>query len=112
LLKVSLFEVFIIASLATYRLTTMIHNETGPGDIFGALRFRLGVRYDQYSNPYGTNWISEGILCFYCLSVWMGLLIGVILALAVYLKQTDLLALALIPFALSGLAVYLKKAVG
>lgn len=108
----SLFEVFIVSALATYRLTAMLHNEAGPGDIFGGLRHRLGVRFDTYSNPYSTNWVSEGILCFYCLSVWVGILITLFLigmSLAGFLATANLV---LFPFALSGVAVYLKKAVG
>ncbi len=108
----SLFEIFIIAALATYRWTALIHNEAGPADIFGRLRNRLGVKFDQYSNPYGTNWFAEGILCFYCLSVWIGIGIFLWLMIAALLGFLLLGAILLFPFALSGVAVYLKKAVG
>jgi hypothetical protein len=108
----SLFELFIIAALATYRWTAMIHSEAGPADIFVRFRSRIGVKFDQYSNPYGTNWVSEGVLCFYCLSVWIGILITVFL---IGMMLADFLAIAsllLFPFALSGVAVYLKKLAG
>lgn len=108
----SLFEVFIIAALAVYRITAMLHNEAGPGDIFGKLRSRLGVKFDQYSNPYGTNWVSEGILCFYCLSVWIGFVVTFWLVVAALLQFFLVGVFLLLPFALSGVAVYLKKAVG
>jgi len=117
-----LFELFIIGTLATYRWTAMLNNEAGPGDIFGKLRTRLGVKFDQYSNPYGTNWISEGMLCFYCLSVWVALFIsGIIVVFIIYGRLTnheppltfiEAALLVLLPFAMSGGAVYLKKAVG
>lgn len=108
----SLFEVFIIGALATYRLTAMINNETGPGEIFGKLRVRLGVKFDEYSKPYGTNWIAEGVLCFYCLSVWIGFAVTVWIIIAIVLGIPFLAAIFLFPLAFSGVAVYLKKAVG
>jgi hypothetical protein len=108
----SLFDVFIIAALATYRLTFMLNSESGPGDIFVRLRSRLGVKFDQYSNPYGTNWISEGVLCFYCLSVWVGFAVYFWLYIFTWLRIFQFGAALLFPFALSGVAVYLKKAVG
>lgn len=108
----SLFEVFIIAALTTYRLTSMLHNEAGPGDMFGKLRTRLGVRFDTYSNPYSTNWVSEGILCFYCLSVWVGFAVVAWLIITALLGFVFAGAIALFPFAASGVAVYLKKLAG
>jgi len=100
-------ETLLIAALAVYRLTYMINAENGPADIFGRFRSFVGVVYDQYSNPKGTNWVSEGILCYYCLSTWFG--IGT--ALALYFAP-DVTRWVLLPFALSGVAVYLKKVAG
>lgn len=108
----SLFEIFIVAALATYRLTAMINAETGPGDIFTRFRTFVGVKVDQYSHPYGTNWVSEGILCFYCLSVWIGFIVTLWLVVAALLQFFFVGMFLLLPFALSGVAVYLKKAVG
>lgn len=108
----SLFEVFIIGSLATYRWTAMLNNEAGPGDIFERFRTRIGVRFDEYSKPYGTNWRAEGVLCFYCLSVWVGIAITIWLILAALLGFLFIGAILLFPFAMSGVAVYFKKAVG
>src|SRR5688572_7796621 len=108
----SLFEIFIVAALATYRLTAMIHNESGPADIFGRFRTYAGVEFDKYSNPYGTNWVSEGLLCFYCLSVWIGIGVFLWLVIASLLGFLLIGTMLLFPFAMSGVAVYLKKAVG
>jgi type IV secretory pathway TrbL component len=108
----NLFEIFILAALTTYRITAMIHSESGPADIFGRFRSWIGVRYDQYSNPRGTNWVAEGVLCFYCLSVWIGILITLFLAIMMLAELMSLAIMVLFPFALSGVAVYLKKAVG
>lgn len=108
----NLFEIFILAALATYRWTAMIHNEAGPADVFGRFRNRVGIKFDQYSNPYGTNWIAEGILCFYCLSVWVGIVITAFLAVMMLAELLSIAVMLLFPFALSGVAVYLKKAAG
>lgn len=108
----SLFEIFVVAALATYRLTAMIHNETGPKDIFGRFRNWAGVKFDQYSNPYGTGWLSDGILCFYCLSVWIGFGVSVLIVLTAIAGFPLIGSLLLFPFALSGLAVFLKKWTG
>ena len=56
--------------LATWRLTSLIHREDGPAHIFEKLRHLLGVRYNAYSVQYATTNLSEGILCFWCSSVW------------------------------------------
>lgn len=105
-------ELFLIAYLAVYRLTFMLNSEDGPGDIFGRLRTRVGVRYDEHSHPYGTNWIAEGVLCFYCLSVWVGFGVTALLLIAWLAGHVDIALFALLPFALSGGAIFLKKWAG
>ena len=102
-------ELLIIAFLATYRLTLMFNAESGPSDIFGRFRSRIGVKYDMNSAPYGTNWLSEGILCFYCLSVWIGIAVTVLILIAGAFSRTDLAQWLLLPFALSGAAILLRN---
>lgn len=102
----------LLALLATYRLTLMLNSEVGPADIFGRLRTWLGVVYDQYSNPQGTNWISEGVLCFYCLSVWIGFAVTLVTLIAWLAGHAEIAVFALMPFAVSGGAVFLKKWTG
>lgn len=108
----SYIEIFAIAALAVYRWTLMLNNEHGPADIFARLRTRIGVRYDEHSNPYGTNWVAEGVLCPFCLSVWIGLAASFLLAFTAVLGHVEIGVYLLFPFALSGVTVYLKKAVG
>jgi hypothetical protein len=107
-----LLEIGLVAGLATYRLTFMVNSETGPAQIFTRFRTRIGVTYDQYSNPIGNNWIAEGVLCFFCLSVWIAFGVCGLLGLAALLGHIEAAVYILFPFALSGGAVYLKKAVG
>ena len=50
----------------------MFAKEDGPDDIFGKLRHMAGVRYDDGSVPYATNWFADGLICMYCNSMWFG----------------------------------------
>lgn len=61
----SLYEL-ILGSLAVWRLTHLLHAEKGPGDILVRLRGRLH-----------TSFWGRLLGCFYCLSLWIGALIGV-----------------------------------
>ena len=108
----NLLEIGVIATLATYRLTFMLNNEAGPADIFGRLRTRIGVKYDEHSNPYGTNWVADGVLCFMCLSVWVAFGVAALVVIGIVTERLLIAELLLLPFALSGGAIYLKKAVG
>ena len=62
----------ILAVLGTYRLTQLIVNEDGPGDVLYWLRMTVGEKQ-------GTGWhfLSELITCEYCLSVWIAALLAV-----------------------------------
>lgn len=105
-------EFLLIALLAVYRLTQMLNAEAGPADIFGRFRTRIGVTYDQYSNPVASNWFAEGVLCFYCLSVWVGFGVTLLIVAAALLNHIDVAQWLLFPFAISGGAVFMKKWAG
>lgn len=111
-MSLSLIEIGIIALLATYRLTFMFYSEEGPAHIFARFRIWAGVRYDQYSNPIGSNWFAEGLICYFCLSVWIATLVTAALVLGALSHVLEGVLIVLAPFALSGGAIYLKKAVG
>ena len=53
---------FLVASLAVWRVTHLVHAEDGPWDLAARLRRRLG------DGPLGRM-----VQCFYCLSVWVAL---------------------------------------
>lgn len=102
-------ELLVISALATYRLTLMFNAESGPADIFGRFRSRIGVKYDENSLPYGTNWIATGVLCFYCLSMWIGGVITLWLLVFSVFNRGDIALWTLAPFALSGGAILLRN---
>ena len=64
---------YIIFSLATWRLSSLLANEDGPFDMFIKLRHSMGVSYDATSTPYGTNVVSRAMLCIWCSSLWIAL---------------------------------------
>lgn len=82
---------FVLAVLATWRISHLLANEDGPGDLIVRFRARLG------SGPFG-----KLMDCFYCLSLW----IAVPLAFFVSRRPLDLLLTWL---ALSGAACLLER---
>jgi len=105
-------EHFLIAALAVYRLSLLISKEAGWFDMFGKFRSRIGIKFDQYSNPYPTNQFSEMVICPFCLSVNVAICVTIYLLIAWLLKVEAIAMYPLIPFALSGLSVFMFKWTG
>jgi hypothetical protein len=85
---------FGVASLATWRLTHLLAEEDGPGDVVVRIRSALGE-----------GRAGELMDCFYCLSVW----VAAPLSLAVARRRRD------VPFAwlgLSGAACLIERFTG
>ena len=51
---------FVLATLATWRVTHLLAAEDGPADVVVRLRRRAG-----------SSWAGDLLDCFYCLSVWV-----------------------------------------
>lgn len=51
---------FVLAVLATWRLTHLLAHEDGPGGVLAGLRARLGA-----------GWAGRLMDCFHCLSLWV-----------------------------------------
>lgn len=95
---------FIVLALATWRLTSFLVWEDGPLEVFARTRHLLGVRYDETSQPYGSNWFAKGVICPACASVWFGTLWAI-----AYVFDVWWIAL---PFALSAGAIVVERIVG
>jgi hypothetical protein len=65
---------FIIGSFATYRISRMIgeRTEEGPFSIFSKLRAWLNINSQD-------TWWRRGLMCPKCISVWVGIALGLIL---------------------------------
>lgn len=92
-------EALVIWSLVTWRITALIVYD----GITAPVRDRIGVRYDEHSQPYGTNIVASLISCHKCTSVWVGL---AICAFILHLTGLELIFTAL---ALSGGSIIINK---
>lgn len=93
----------LVLLLATWRLTSLIADEDGPWYMLERLRHRLGVAYDEHNVRYGRNELARGLLCPWCLSVWVGAFWALLAAAwpgAVWVA---------LPFALSAGAIFLHR---
>lgn len=89
----------LIAALACYRLTSLLVDEGGPWDVFGHLRDKVGISYDEHSQPVGTNMAARMLMCHKCTSVWVGIGLAALLAL------NPLTAWLMLPFSLSAVSI-------
>jgi hypothetical protein len=83
---------FLLGVLATWRVTHLLAEEDGPGDLVVRLRVRAG-----------DGWQGSLMDCFYCLSVWTAMPF----ALAIVRRRSDM---PLAVLALSGAACLLERA--
>lgn len=87
---------FIVAGLATWRLSYMLVREAGPFNVFGKLREATGIEYDDNGELSVWN-PANPLACMYCTSVWVAL--GI----------TFLPCAVVRVLAISGLAVLIEK---
>lgn len=95
---------FAILILATWRLTSFLVEEEGPFNIFCKFRHWIGIRYDEWSERYGTNVIASALTCVWCASVW----VAIFLAIA-YFIAGSLVVYVCLPFAISAGAIIIDE---
>lgn len=74
---------FVILTLATWRLASLLVYEDGPAAIFSRLRHAAGLRYVVRQGADGqpeaarvaSNWVAEGLTCAWCVGVWCAVLL-------------------------------------
>ena len=104
----------VVLALATWRLASLLGQEDGPFGVLAALRYRMGERYDEYSNQVlerlGEKWyhalvyeIADQLTCLWCCSIWVGVLLTIL-----YLVLPMITFYWMLPFALSAVGVYLN----
>jgi len=86
---------FLILALATWRITYMFVWEDGPGGIFVIFREKIIKK---------ASFLESLFSCVWCLSVWVGAIIGI----SAIIKKTITLYVCL-PFALSALAILITE---
>ena len=71
--ELRLIPLFLLASLAVYRLSYMVTNEDGPFDLFYKWRSLL-IRWEvKRQKP---HWIISGFHCVHCTGFWVALLMS------------------------------------
>lgn len=94
----------IVYILATWRLTSLLVDEDGPYGVFDWLRYKAGVAHDSRNERYGRNEFAKGMICPWCVSVW----IGCVLSLSAIIWP-DVMFWVALPFALSAGAIFLHR---
>lgn len=84
-----------IAALATFRLTSILHEE----EIARPIREKLQIQQNGQETVYPDTFWGKLFSCFWCISVWVAFGVLCILELA---------PVILLPFALSTAAIWIK----
>lgn len=95
----------VIGILATWRLSAMLSYEAGPNDIFIWFRELIGIYHDDTGEIIGDNgsFFAELFTCIWCLSVWIGMVITVMIFL------NPVLFWLFLPLALSAGAILTER---
>jgi uncharacterized membrane protein YesL len=86
-----MYEKYLVLVIVVWRVTHLINAEDGPFDLIIKLRKLLG-----------NSFLGKLMDCFYCLSIWVGLL-------AALYASTDTKEIILLCFYYSGLSILLEK---
>jgi len=114
---------FIILALATWRLSSLFADESGPFNIFERLRTWLGVRYiggdnggiERYvpdDTPTLKRNVARGIVCRWCNSVWFGTLLTVLYIVSRDTSWHTITMIISLPLAISTAAILLDNTMG
>jgi hypothetical protein len=85
---------FIVAALATYRLSMALAEEEGPLGMFTAWRGAL--------DPDQTTWLGRGVNCIMCVGFWLALPFAVLIT-------PDVWQIPLVWWGLAGVVVLIRR---
>lgn len=96
---------FIIAILATWRLSAMLSYEAGLFNIFEWSRELTGIVHDDEGNKIAVpeTFFAKLLDCVWCISVWIGL------GIAIVWWVNPVWVIVFLPFALSTGAIIIEK---
>ena len=95
---------FLILALATFRISSLLADEDGPFGLLEWLRGKIGVERDNQGRPYGTNNFAVGLVCPWCNSVWIAIVLVV-----VYMFIKEPVVLICLPLALSTVTMIIAE---
>lgn len=88
----------IIYPVAVWRLTHMVYL---PEKIADVIHVRAGRKMDAAGDPtYPDTWTAYLVQCYYCLSMWMGVLMLVLYLISPYL---------ILPFFASAVTIFIEE---
>lgn len=67
-------EHLFVLALATWRLSNLLVNESGPFDLFDRLRAAFAIRFNMMTQEFyleRENFIGQMLLCIMCTSIWV-----------------------------------------
>lgn len=96
----------LIGALAVWRVTSLLHRERGPFDIFLRLRERIGVKHSDgmLGDVFPDTYLGQMFGCPWCLSMNVA-----IVWTALYAIGAPVIVWLSLPFALSALALLVEK---
>lgn len=97
---------FVILSLATWRMASLLEKENGPFDVFLKIRKAFGIVYDDSDNIVliPETFFAQAISCVWCNSIYIGVFWTVM-----FLFLGNLSLFLALPFALSSGAILADK---
>lgn len=97
---------FVLGALAIWRLSSLLHRERGPFDIFYRLRVLIGVKHSDgmLDDVFPDTYLGQMFACIWCLSVNVA-----ILWTAAYAIWPAGCRWASLPLALSALGLLVEK---
>ena len=96
----------LILALATYEISWLLYDTTkqGPYNILAKFRRFAGVDYDERSKVYGKNVIASAMLCMYCSSFWIGIIMALL-----YVAIGNVFLYIMLPLAINGAVIFMLK---
>ena len=96
----------VVLALATYEVSWLLYDTSkqGPYDLLEKFRSFVGVTYDERSMPYGKNVIASAMLCMYCSSFWIGLIMALL-----YIAIGNVFLYVMLPLAINGAVIFMLK---
>lgn len=88
----------LIAILATFRLVRLLVWDDGPGDVFKRLREKAGIRIEEGPPPIKIveeRFWAKFLSCYWCVGVWVGILVTILVAIDSSILDYLLFALAI-----------------
>jgi hypothetical protein len=95
---------FLILALATFRISSLIADEDGPLGLFEWTRSKMGVRRDEKGENYGTNNFAVGLVCQWCNSLWIGIVLAIL-----YMWLKEMIVFVCLPLSLSAVTMVISR---